>query len=96
MVVQNPKMIDPYVLLDVADLKLHNLPNEILDIDDLDAVQCDFSNKAWSALVKLGPLFTEGCSAFFMEKRKIILQIMLLHLNLCPAHYIAPPPPTPH
>jgi hypothetical protein len=50
-------MIDPYVLLDVADLKLHNLPNEILDIDDLDAVQSYFSNKAWSALKKSGIIY---------------------------------------
>jgi hypothetical protein len=35
MLVRNPKMIDPYVLLDVADLSLHNLPAEILDIDNL-------------------------------------------------------------
>jgi hypothetical protein len=39
-------MIDPYVLLDVADLGLHNLPAEILDIDNLDAVKHYFTTKA--------------------------------------------------
>jgi hypothetical protein len=46
MLVRNPKMIDPYVLLDVADLGLHNLPAEILDIDNLDAVKHYFTTKA--------------------------------------------------
>jgi hypothetical protein len=39
-------MIHPYILLDVSDLKLHNLPDELLDIVDLDAGKCYFRNKA--------------------------------------------------
>jgi hypothetical protein len=48
-------MIDPYIPLEVADLRLHNLPDEILDAN-LDVVKHYFSNKAWSAVKKSGIL----------------------------------------
>lgn len=54
MLVRNPQMIDPYVPIDVTDLKLHNLPGEILDVNDLDVVKRYFSNKAWAAVKKSG------------------------------------------
>lgn len=53
MLVRNPQVIDPYVHLEVADLRLHNLPDEILDVN-LDVVKHYFSNKAWSAVKKSG------------------------------------------
>ena len=55
MLVRNPRMIDPYIPLEVADLRLHNLPDEILDAN-LDVVKHYFSNKAWSAVKKSGIL----------------------------------------
>ena len=51
--VRNPRMIDAYVPLELADLRLHNLPDEILDVN-IDPVKNYFSNKAWAAIKKSG------------------------------------------
>ena len=56
MLVQNHQVIDLYVHLEVADLRLHNLPDEILDVN-LDVVKHYFSNKAWSAVKKSGTVY---------------------------------------
>ena len=41
---------------EVADLRLHNLPDEILDVN-IDVVKHYFSNKAWSAVKKSGTVY---------------------------------------
>lgn len=53
MLARNPRIIDPYVPLHPADLKLNDLPVEILDTN-LDVVKGYFTSKAWSAVKKSG------------------------------------------
>lgn len=48
-------MIDPYIPLEMSDLRLHDLPDEVLDVN-VDAVKHYFSNKAWSAVKKSGTI----------------------------------------